>query len=174
MLHGVISSRQRFYENVTSINAERSAARKLPAAAADSHPELARLQLQAAELAGTRTILMVPLCKDGRLLGDDAEAAQFPDLLARSSEILPDLLGIALGDPRPLGVSDYFGIRHRRFRDQLTDMLADPDEPATINRRAGEITINFGGDTNQATQFARSVPDFVLKGRFADLVKLDL
>jgi GAF domain-containing protein len=41
----------------------------LPAAAADSPPELARLQLQAAELAGTRTILMVPLCKDGRLLG---------------------------------------------------------------------------------------------------------
>ena len=30
------------------------------------------------------------------------------------------------------------------------------------------------GDTNQAAQFARSVPDFVLKGRFADLVKLDL
>jgi two-component system, NtrC family, sensor kinase len=41
----------------------------LPAAAAESPPELARLQLQAVELAGTRTILMVPLCKDGRLLG---------------------------------------------------------------------------------------------------------
>ena len=49
-----------------------------------------------------------------------------------------------------------------------------PDERVTINRRAGEITINFGGDTNQAAQFARTVPDFVLKGRFADLVKLDL
>jgi hypothetical protein len=33
---------------------------------------------------------------------------------------------------------------------------------------------SFGGDTNQAGQFARSVPDFVLKGRFADQVKLDL
>jgi GAF domain-containing protein len=41
----------------------------LPAAAADSPPELARLQRQAAELAGTRTLLMVPLCKDSRLLG---------------------------------------------------------------------------------------------------------
>src|SRR5262245_2831202 len=64
-----------------------------------SPPELARLQLQAAELAGTRTILMVPLCKDGRLLGDHAEAAQFPDLLAPPSEILRDHLGMALGDP---------------------------------------------------------------------------
>ena len=108
----------------------------------------------------------------------DAEAAQFPDLLARSSEILRDILSGALGDTplwaRPLGFSDYFGIRHRRFRDQLADMLADPDERVTINRRGGEITISFGGDTNQAAQFARSVPDFVLKGRFADLVKLDL
>jgi hypothetical protein len=95
------------------------------------------LQLQAAELAGVRTILMVPLCKDGRLLGDDAEAAQFPDLLARSSEILRELLGIALGDPpvcaRPLGFSDYFGIRHRRFRDQLTGH--HPQPPAAF--RAG-------------------------------------
>ena len=53
-------------------------------------------------------------------------------------------------------------------------MLADADERVIINRRDGEITISFGGDTNQAAQIARSVPDFVLKGRFADLVKLDL
>jgi hypothetical protein len=53
---------------------------------------------------------------------------------------------------------------------QLADMLAEPDERVTINRRAGEITISFGGHTNQAAQFTRSVPDFVLKGRFADLV----
>lgn len=108
----------------------------------------------------------------------DAEAAEFPDLLARSAAILRDLLGEALGEApswaRPLGFSDYFGIRHRRFRDQLDDMLADADERISVNRRAGEITISFGGDNNQAAQFARSVPDFVLKGRFADLVKLDL
>jgi hypothetical protein len=108
----------------------------------------------------------------------DAEAEQFPDLLARSSEILRDVLCQALGDcpawARSLSFADYFDIRHRRFRDQLADMLADADERITINRRAGELTISFGGDTNQAAQFARSVPDFVLKGRFADLVKLDL
>jgi hypothetical protein len=40
--------------------------------------------------------------------------------------------------------------------------------------RTGEIVINFGRDTNQAAQFARGVPDFVLKGRFADVVRLDL
>ena len=75
---------------------------------------------------------------------------------------------------RPLSFGDYFGIRHRRFRDQLADMLIDASDRVIVNRRAGELTIGFGGDTNQAAQFARSVPDFVLKGRFADLVKLDL
>jgi hypothetical protein len=108
----------------------------------------------------------------------DAEPAEFPDLLACSSASLRDILGQALGDlpawARPLGFADYFGIRHRRFRDQLTDMLADADQRVTINRRSGDLTISFGGDTNQAAQFARSVPDFVLKGRFADLVRLDL
>ena len=108
----------------------------------------------------------------------DAEAETFPDLLARSAEILRDLLGEALDTvpewARPLSFTDYFGIRHRRFRDQLADMLADAEERITVNRRAGELTISFGGDTNQAGQFARSVPDFVLKGRFADQVKLDL
>jgi len=54
------------------------------------------------------------------------------------------------------------------------DMLADADERVSINRRVSEITISFGGDTYHAAQFARSVPDFVLTGRFADLVKLDL
>jgi hypothetical protein len=108
----------------------------------------------------------------------DAEADQFPDLLARSSAILRDVLHQSLSATpawaQQLGFADYFDIRHRRFRDQLADMLADADERITINRRAGELTIAFGGDTNQAAQFARSVPDFVLKGRFADLVKLDL
>jgi hypothetical protein len=42
-------------------------------------------------------------------------------------------------------------------------MLADAEERVTINRRAGELIISFGGDTNLAGQFARRVPDFVLK-----------
>jgi hypothetical protein len=108
----------------------------------------------------------------------DAESEAFPDLLARSADILRDVLAEALGElpdwARPLSFTDYFGIRHRRFRDQLSDMLADTEDRITVNRRAGELTISFGGDTNQAAQFARSVPDFVLKGRFADMVKLDL
>jgi hypothetical protein len=108
----------------------------------------------------------------------DAEAEAFPDLLAHSADILRDVLAEALGElpgwARPLSFTDYFGIRHRRFRDQLSDMLADTEDRITVNRRAGELTISFGGDTNQAAQFARSVPDFVLKGRFADMVKLDL
>ncbi len=108
----------------------------------------------------------------------DAEAEHFPDLLSRSSALLRDLLGEALGEPpawaKPLGFADYFGIRHRRFRDQLGDMLADAEDRITVNRRTGELLISFGGDNIQAGQFARSVPDFVLKGRFADVVRLDL
>jgi hypothetical protein len=108
----------------------------------------------------------------------DAEAKIDPDLLAHSADILRDVLTEALGElpawARRLSFTDYFGIRHRRFRDQLSDMLADSEDRITVNRRAGELTISFGGDTNQAAQFARSVPDFVLKGRFADMVKLDL
>ncbi len=108
----------------------------------------------------------------------DAGPEEFPDLLARSAMVLRDVLTKALGKlpewARPLTYGDYFGIRHRRFRDQLADMLRDSEERVEINQRAGEMTIGFGGDNNQAAQFARSVPDFVLKGRFADKVKLDL
>ena len=108
----------------------------------------------------------------------DAGAETFPDLLACSADILRGVLGDSLGElpgwARPLDFGDYFGIRHRRFRDQLADMLSDASDRVAVNRRAGELTVGFGGDTNQAAQFARSVPDFVLKGRFVDLVKLDL
>jgi hypothetical protein len=108
----------------------------------------------------------------------DAEADGFPDLLARSADILRAVLGEALGAlpawARPLGFNDYFGIRHRRFRDQLESMIGDGEDRVTINRRTGEVAVSFGGDNNQAAQFARSVPDFALKGRFADLVRLDL
>jgi hypothetical protein len=108
----------------------------------------------------------------------DADVEGFPDLLARSADVLRAVLGEALGVlpdwARPLSFGDYFGIRHRRFRDQLEAMLADAEERVTVNRRSGELIVGFGGDTNQAAQFARSVPDFVLKGRFADVVRLDL
>ncbi|HTI80809.1 MAG TPA: hypothetical protein VL614_10220 [Acetobacteraceae bacterium] len=96
--------------------------------------------------------------------------------LARSAEILRDLFGETLDVvpewALPLGFTDYFGIRHRRFRDQLADMLADAEERITLNRRAGELTISFGGDTTKRVS-SRSVPDFALKGRFVDQVKLD-
>ena len=36
-------------------------------------------------------------------------------------------------------------------------MLADAEDRITINRRAGELTISFSGDTNRAGQFANQV-----------------
>ena len=105
-----------------------------------------------------------------KLASDLAELGEHQHLLLPGCCQLGELPAWA----RPLGFDDYFGIRHRRFRDQIEAMLADAEERVTVNRRAGELTVSFGGDTNQAGQFARSVPDFVLKGRFADVVRLDL
>jgi len=115
----------------------------------------------------------------GRIDADDEFGAEgFPDLLACSSAVLRGVLEEALGGlPEwacALTFNDYFGMRHRHFRDRLHAMLADAEDRVTVNRGSGEIAVSFGGDTNQAAQFARSVPDFVLKGRFADVVRLDL
>ena len=102
----------------------------------------------------------------------------FPDLLAASSQILREIfrqqLGAAPEWARELDFHDYFGIRHRKFSEQLGAILAQSEERVTVNRASGEMIVKFGGDTNQANQFARTVPDFVLKGRFADIVRLDL
>jgi len=115
----------------------------------------------------------------GRIDADDEFGAEgFPDLLACSSAVLRGVLEGALGElpgwACALTFNDYFGMRHRHFRDRLHAMLADAEDRVTVNRGSGEIAVSFGGDTNQAAQFARSVPDFVLKGRFADVVRLDL
>ena len=109
----------------------------------------------------------------------DAEAERFPDLLARSADAAARHprrgarraagLGEAARASPTISASAIAGSATSSPR-----CWRDADDRVTINRRAGELTISFGGDTNQATQFARSVPDFVLKGRFADMVKLDL
>ncbi len=102
----------------------------------------------------------------------------FPDLLAVSSQTLREIfrqhLGAAPAWARELSFHDYFGIRHRKFSEQLGAILLQSEERVTVDRTNGEVVVNFGGDTNQANQFARTVPDFVLKGRFADIVRLDL
>jgi hypothetical protein len=102
----------------------------------------------------------------------------FPDLLETSAstlrELFEEFLGSAPPWARPLSFHDFFGIRHRKFSEQLSVMLAESEDRVIVNRKTREITINFGGDTNQANQFAKTVPDFVLKGRFADAVRLDL
>ena len=83
----------------------------------------------------------------------DAEAEAFPDLLALSATTLRAILGDALGEvpawARPLAFEDYFGVRHRRFIDQLADMLGDEEGRVTVNRGSGELTISFGGDTKR-------------------------
>ena len=108
----------------------------------------------------------------------DAGKPGFPDLFVASSETLRELFAEALGAvpewARKLSFEENFGIRHRKFSEQLAQMLSEAEDRISVNRNSGEITINFGGDTNQAAQFAKGVPEFVLRGRFADVVRLDL
>ena len=120
---------------------------------------------------------MIPQVRAMRASIDEGQPG-FPDLLEASAGTLREIFGEYLGTTpawaRPLTFHDYFGIRHRKFSEQLAAMLAESEERVVVNRKAREISINFGGDTNQANQFAKTVPDFVLKGRFADVVRLDL
>ena len=120
---------------------------------------------------------LIPKVRVMRAAIDEGQPG-FPDLLIASSETLRELfeetLGAAPEWARKFSFDDNFGIRHRKFSEQLLQILADADERTTVNRKTGEVSINFGGDVNQAAQFAKGVPDFVLKGRFADIVKLDL
>ena len=54
------------------------------------------------------------------------------------------------------------------------DIAANHDDRIVINHRAGELTLNFGGDNVQANNFEKLVPAFALKRRFADSVTIDL
>ncbi len=120
---------------------------------------------------------MIPQVREMRAAIDEGQPG-FPDLLGASSRMLREIFEESLdGAPewaRELSFHDYFGIRHRKFSEQLAAILAQSEDRVTVDRRAREVVVNFGGDTNQANQFARAVPDFVLKGRFADMVRLDL
>ena len=155
----------------------------IDAAIPESRSATERLARRAQKDVGTALYraylqLMIPSVRAMRAEIDAQTESPPPDLLSASADILRAVLHDALGElpawARPLTFDDYFGIRHRRFSDQVSQMLADADERISVNRKSGELTIGFGGDTNQAAQFARSVPDFVLKGRFADVVRLDL
>jgi hypothetical protein len=58
--------------------------------------------------------------------------------------------------------------------DQLNDLAANQEERLSINRKSGELTLNFNGDNVQANNFEKLVPAFALKRRFADNVTIDL
>lgn len=101
-----------------------------------------------------------------------------PDLIETSSSILRSLIGEHLKEIPPWMISitnaDRLAMNDRPLLDQLNDIAANHEERITINRGAGELTLNFGGDNVQANNFEKLVPAFALKRRFADSVTIDL
>src|SRR5271166_1326397 len=69
----------------------------------------------------------------------------------------------------PLLIDD---VTRDKFTSHVPDLVRTDQE--TGGRHAPIVLTTNRDVSNQAMQFARSVPDFALKGRFADLVKLDL
>jgi hypothetical protein len=101
-----------------------------------------------------------------------------PDLLEISSTLMRDLIGSYTKSVpdwmRPVTNSERLAMNDRPLLDQLNDIAANHEDSVTINRRAGELSVNFGGDHVQANNFEKLVPAFALKRRFADSVTIDL
>ncbi|MBV8359231.1 MAG: NgoFVII family restriction endonuclease [Deltaproteobacteria bacterium] len=101
-----------------------------------------------------------------------------PDLLEVSSQVLRELIVGCLGNrPEWMGLvtnNERLAMNDRPLLDQLNDIAANYDDRIMINRRTGELTLNFGGDNVQANNFEKLVPAFALKRRFADSVTIDL
>ncbi len=101
-----------------------------------------------------------------------------PDLLLRSSEILGELLAEALdGRPAwatPISLDEVDRLKDKPLLDLLGELVEQDSERVSIDRIAGELVVQFGGDHHQAARFEKLVPAQALKGRFADAVKLDL
>ena len=101
-----------------------------------------------------------------------------PDLLEVSSRVLHDLTVSWLGNApdwmAPVTNDERLAMNDRPLLDQLNDIAANHDDRIAINRKAGELTLNFGGDHIQANNFEKLVPAFALKRRFADSVTIDL
>src|ERR1051326_7633142 len=95
--------------------------------------------------------LMIPEVRTMRAAIDRNEPG-FPDLLSASSRALREIFEESLGHPpewaRELSFRDYFGIRHRKFSEQLAAILAQSEDRVTIDRRAREVIVNLGGDNN--------------------------
>jgi hypothetical protein len=101
-----------------------------------------------------------------------------PDLLEVSSRVLHDLTVSWLGNApdwmAPVTNDERLAMNDRPLLDQLNDIAANHDDSIAINRKAGELTLNFGGDNIQANNFEKLIRAFALKRRFADSVTIDL
>lgn len=105
------------------------------------------------------------------------DPANPPDVLAIASEDLAALFAEYRGQTpwaKRITLQDTVALETQPSLDIIHEMLETQPEKTKMDRRRGELSIQFDGDRSQALQFAKMMPAWAVKERLADIVRLDM